>query len=77
MTEEELGVQTALARQGRRQREARNAEICRLAGEGLSRQAIADRLGITYHAVLLALKKSGVSVSDARHERRGATGAVR
>ncbi len=71
MTSVELGIQEALGRRKRKHREARNAEIIRLAGEGHSRQAIADALGIRYLTVRLALKAAGVSVRDARHDRRG------
>jgi hypothetical protein len=76
VTDVELGIQAAMGRRGRRRREARNADIIRLAGEGRSRQAIADALGVRYQIVLAVLKKAGVTVRDARHDRRGAMGAI-
>lgn len=77
VTDVELGVQAGLARLRRRRREARDDEICRLAREGLSRQAISDALRIPYPIVLRVLRKAQVPARDARHDRRGAIGAVR
>ncbi len=66
-----------LARLRRRERETRDGEICRLAREGLSRQAISDTLRISYRTILGVLKKASVPARDARHDRRGAVGALR
>jgi hypothetical protein len=77
VTDVELGIQNALGRSRRRHREARNAEIVRLAGEGLSRQAISDTLRISYCSVHQVLNRAGIRVQDARHDRRGAVGPVR
>jgi len=71
----EMAVQAGLARRTRRARDARDADIRRLAAEGRTRQAISDTLRIPYRIVLRGLKKASVPVRDARHDRRGAVGA--
>jgi hypothetical protein len=75
VTDVELAVQAGLARLRRRQREARDGEICRLAREGLSRQVISDTLRISYFIVHRVLNRAGIPARDARHDRRGAVGA--
>lgn len=62
MTAVEMGLRTALSRRKRRAREARNAAICRLAGEGLTRCEISDRLRLPYYIVHAVLKHAGVLV---------------
>ncbi len=75
ITDLERGIQESMARSRRRHREARDAEVCRLAKEGLSGPEIADALRLLYPTVKVILKKAGVSIRDARHDRRGAIGA--
>jgi DNA-binding CsgD family transcriptional regulator len=65
-----------LARLRRRERETRDGEICRLAKEGVSRRAISDSLRISYRTVFSIVKTAGIPVPDARHDRRGAVGAL-
>ncbi len=76
VTDVELGIQEALGRRRRQHREARNAEIIRLVGEGRSLQAISDALAIPYQTVRSAVRAARVPVRDARHDRRGAMGAI-
>jgi hypothetical protein len=76
VTDVELAVQTGLARLRRRRRETRDGEICRLAREGVSRQAISDTLRIPHQTVRSILKKANVPARDARHDRRGTMGAL-
>ena len=77
VTAVEMAVQAGAARLRRRQREARDAEILRLAGDRFPRQAIADALRISYHTVRVVLKKANAPTKDARRQRRGTVGAPR
>lgn len=66
MTAVEMGIRAALSRRKARERGSRNAEICRLAGEGLTRWEISDRLRLTYALVHAVLKQAGVPVRVVR-----------
>ncbi len=77
VTSIELGIVAARGRRRRQQREARKAEVLRLVDEGRSTQGIADALGIDYQTVRSVLRSAGAPVRDARHDQRGAMGAIR
>jgi hypothetical protein len=64
-----MGIRDSLSRRKRQAREARNADICRLAEEGLTRQEIADRLRLQHQTVTAVLKKAGVPVKAGRKGR--------
>lgn len=61
-----MGIQFSKARQRTRDRHAREAEIRRLAEEGLSRREIADRLRLNYAMVQWVVRRAGVPVQPRR-----------
>jgi hypothetical protein len=63
------GIRVSLSRRKAQARAAPNADICRLAEEGLTRQEIADQLRLQHQTVSLALKKAGVPVKAGRKGR--------
>ncbi len=56
----ELGLKEGLARR----RAQRHADICRLAAEGMPRQAIADKFRLSYVAVHKILKAAGIPAAS-------------
>lgn len=63
------GIRVSRSRRKAQARAARDADICRLAEEGLTRQEIADRLRLQYQTVKILLQKAGVPVQAGRRGR--------